>query len=102
MRPTVRSRPPVSRVGRDAVSAGRGFFQRHVHQYVPRRGSRQVDGKDAALILVTPIEPAIVRFDTPSTERQADAESAPVGPSLLKGPKQRLGVTTRQAAALVL
>ncbi len=64
---------------------------------------RQVDGEDASPIRqVARIDPAIVRFDAPSAEGEAEAKAGSIGAALLERAEQFVDVPTRQTAAFVL
>jgi hypothetical protein len=74
------------------------------HCDVANWNARQVDGKDASLMMrqVVGRDLAAVRFDAPSAERQAQTQAAAVDASLHEGAEQIVDVSGRQTAACVL
>ena len=51
---------------------------------------------------VSRIDPAMVGFDAPSAEREAEAQACSIGAALLERTEELAGVLNRQASALVL
>ena len=51
---------------------------------------------------VSRIDPAMVCFDAPSAEREAEAQACSIGAALLERTEELAGVLNRQASALVL
>src|SRR4029453_17854584 len=64
---------------------------------------RQVDDEDASLVRqVASIDPAIVRFDAPSAQGKAEANTGSIGAALLERAEQFVVVPTRQTTTFVL
>ncbi len=77
-----------SRLNRPSTGGlvSRRRLHRHVlSQFFPGSAPGQIDGENASLIHVTRIEAAVVRFDAPSAEREADPEAGASPPRCSKG-----------------
>ena len=73
------------------------------HRDVENWKPRQVDGEDAAPFRqVARVDPAMVRFDAPSAEGEAQAEPGAVGAALLERAEQCRRRSPREPAAFVL
>src|SRR5581483_4923102 len=67
------------------------------------RDPRKVDGEDATLLSeVARINAAVVLFDAPATEGEAQAQPCSIRPALLERPEQLVDISARKAAAFVL
>ena len=98
---------PVRLQAPGARPALRATFRRVSVEPTPSRqqesGPRQVNGEDASSVRqVARIDPAMVRFDAPPAEGEAEAQARSIGASLLERAEQIVDVPVRETAAFVL
>jgi hypothetical protein len=70
---------------------------------VRNRNSGKVDGKDASCTRhVASIDSAVIGFDAPSAEREADTETGSIGAALLERAEQFVDVLVWESATFIV
>jgi hypothetical protein len=70
---------------------------------IRNRNSGKVDGKHASCTRhVAGIDSAVIRFDAPPAEREADAETGSIGAALLERAEQFVDVPVWEAATCIV